>query len=336
MLWEGTTILWFNKRSAEYDLQDIRKGLSPSYRCFTSYSRPDEFIKTGDVVFPGTVDTVSYKKNLFTGVIPKKSTLYFTKDSKFPRTKISLSDYKRCIKLTKANYIVIDKSPNVCVTSEPYYLFKGSDYILAIEASNYNYYFNTKIDNLINLISRTDGISSIYQVFYGPLKCTDNLEFINSYNNGEYTVPFVYDSMLDNTINSTLPDPTLDELLAIQDMLASSDKGVIKLGGQMIAGYNVSKFPLTFRLLMLSNINWFYPAYGGSSVVIKQLKQTLGLTSVYRWNGVYNLQQAEVSGVAYSVDDVNLAKELAKNIPFVQESEGCFSDKIWCPDEYKI
>lgn len=333
--WEDKTILWFNKRSTEINLNDMIRGLEPSYNCFSYYSSPTEFFRNDNVVFSSAVDTTSYKNNLHKGSIPKNSVLFFTKESKFPRTKVSLSDYKRCIKIDKANYIVLNELPDVTISASSYYLFDNNNQILAIEDNDYWHYFGATVKQMLDTISKTDGTTNCVQIYHGTLKCTNNYALIEAYNNGEYKVPFILDSDLDTLINKSLPDPTIDELLAIKDMLASTDKGVVKLGGQMIAGYNVSKFPLTFRLLMLQEIKWLFSYNGGSSVVIKQLRETLGLTDVSKWGGYYNLHQVEQQGVTYSQDDINLAKQLAKEIPLVQDSDGAFADKVWCPDEYK-
>ena len=82
-------------------------------------------------------DLKKYLKNDISTVksIPNKSKLYFDKSSKFPRFKLEQTEYKRCIKIDKADYIVSKaEKPNLysmrynCIIETPdgYYGSKES------------------------------------------------------------------------------------------------------------------------------------------------------------------------------------------------------------------
>lgn len=335
-------IRFFSKRQHENNLQAKLNGSRWFGHVFNEYySQPPEFRFSEGYVVDINYDTDSYKNNFYTGTINKGSVLFFDEDSRFPRTKLSVAGIKRCIKKDKATYIVLKEPTEIKKAISSYIIFEDSGGMLyAIPEPEFVYYFQNSISNMENALKESDGPLGIVGEFYrGRIKGI-NSQGISSFvkfRDGDYTVPFITDNQLDLFINNTLPDPTIDELTAIREMLNSQDKAVVKLGAQMIAGYNVNKWPLTFRLLLMCSWKWANSYYGGNSVVIKQLKSALNIHKVDRWFG-WIVDSIEEPGVTYTKDDCELAKDLARHMDEVKDyckrAYHPLTQKF-IPDEYK-
>lgn len=75
------------------------------------------------------------------------------------------------------------------------------------------------------------------------------------YLDGQYTKPFVTDVQLDKIICEMCPEPTYEEFNSVLDMLNSEDASVVQLGVKMLTGYNVEKYKLSMRLILLTRRN---------------------------------------------------------------------------------
>lgn len=338
MLFEGKRVFWFGERFVQSNIELAAKGYNDRYRVFIEVDYYGPFDISADTLLRYDSDTESYLSNHFTGQIPSKSVLYFTEYSKFPRTKLSVSDLKRCIKVEKANYIVLKELPKSEECNDLYHIFtcdSKPDFVYVIKDSVYQLLYSGNLDFMNFQLMETDGIV-LSEIYCGKIKASTKYDFIENYNNGTYKVPFILDNELDSQINAMLPDPTLDEVLAIKDMLNSTDSSIIKLAIRMIAGFNISKFPLTFRLLLHECGNWTYSYNGGGSTVAKQIKESLNIEVYYtRRRPYYSLKEVcRNQKITYTKEDIDLAKQLAKNIQAVQDEPLRFEKEIWFPDEF--
>ena len=68
-----------------------------------------------------------------TKTINPESKLYFDPGSGFPRFKLGLTDNKRCIKVPKANYIVVSGNTEFGLTQEFFVVLQDSKGIYIIE-----------------------------------------------------------------------------------------------------------------------------------------------------------------------------------------------------------
>ena len=122
-------------------------------------------------------------------------------------------------------------------------------------------------------------------------------------------------------------------------MLQSPDSSIIKLASAMVGGYNISKWPLTFRVLLVTEPSWTHSYNGGNSVIVKQIKETLNITYASRsLNYITNYIQSKDE--VYSLEDIKLAQELVRRIPemkkWISRLQPFYLDTMpFVPDEYK-
>ena len=67
-----------------------------------------------------------------TTTVKPESKLYFDSGSGFPRFKLSLSDNKRCIKTSKANYIVVSGNKEFKTTTDEYIVIEDDKEIILV------------------------------------------------------------------------------------------------------------------------------------------------------------------------------------------------------------
>ena len=190
------------------------------------------------------------------------STLFFSSSSKFPRFKLAESDYKRCIKIEKANYIVYDDIP-----------IKGSSEVIMLEDETYVYVWR-KGWSSSSFSSRTafglrsewdkDPIEYIknHHLYYGAEinllyegkamvvnnKYKPLIDLVLDPNNN--TISFVTDKLLDEKINGTFDVLDEEAVRSICDMLDSPDRTTQGVGLKVLTGYNVQETPLTVRTIL--------------------------------------------------------------------------------------
>ena len=329
-----------------------KQGLLFNYNSFKWYKNNN---KSGDpfydpsYLYPLNTRGFIYPKQDLSGVdnhrtktIKSNSTLYFDQGSSFPRFKLGLTDNKRCIKTTKANYIVVSGEVNVTSTNESYVVLEDSEGIYFIRTDQWDTFFGGQLSVFTNNLNGLHDFKSDVKVIYnGKLQSFDKDSlYIVKYINGEYTVPFITDNDLDKICCSMCPEPTYEEFLSIIDMLNSDDASVVQLGVKMLTGYNIDKYKLSFRLILCTRKNWF--EWSKNLVACKQLVDTLGIDrySIYD-NFSSGCNRVEHSGETYDVEDIAIAKRLAYK--FIKEDLQKYlnnyyisRDYTWMPDERTI
>lgn len=313
------------------------------YCCFSDWWT-ERWSDAGKAGYIATEDfDIQNYANNFIQNLPENAVLYFDKNSNFPRAKLSITDYKRTIKPENANAIVLGSSATVKCINEIYHIFTDAVNIFAIKDEWFKLDFNSKFDdmksyeNILN-IKFHDNLRLIYS---GPIKIVnDPTDTIKMFNDKKYDKPFILDECLDKIVNQYLPDPDLKSLLSIKEMLYSSDRNMIKLGAIMAAGFNISKWPLTFRVLLGLNTNWIKPENGGNTVTIKQMQDSLKVESKCggKWYLASLIQSLKEN---YSEQDILLSQDLVRTFPDVKDfckmSQKFYLDALpFIPDEYKI
>lgn len=334
----GYNIYWFKPDWYKENIIRKNKGLWLR-RAFHSWSNFTKHYENG-YILPYDVNVDNYLNNFITS-IPEKATLYFDKSSKFPRTKISLTNCKRCTKLEKADFIVINNIAEIYNITDIYYIFTNGVDLFAITWNDFDTYFNNDLQKLQE--TKLVGLSfhcPLKLVYSGKLKLIfDESDVLKLFNENKYKVPFILDKDLTKIVNSTLPDPTLTEICTINEMLNSSDNSIIKLGALMAASFNINKWPLTFRVLLQNSPKWKRPENGGNTIVIKQLSETLNIE--FNHGGLDHVSWLIQSiKEVYSEEDIELAKSFVKTLPelerFCKIYEGFYLDTLpFIPDEYK-
>lgn len=211
-------------------------------------------IKTDSYILPGKNYFYEYFDKFYTD-ISGCSYLYFDKSSKFPRTKLTVTNMKRTIKPQKADFIVLKDKAKVVVTSDTYHIFTDSLDIFIIDDCAFDKYFQRDLNILQHATLGIKFIGALKMIYSGQITIVcdpdDTIKKFVELNDKR----FIVDSDLNRLVNEYLPDPTLDELLAIKDMINSSDRNIIKLGALMASGYNINKWLLTFQCLLGLNKN---------------------------------------------------------------------------------
>lgn len=253
---------------------------------------------------------ISSIKQQFVTKVNADSVLYFDESSKFPRYKLTISANKRCIKPVKADFIVVNDFRDPISISTRYCIFKNDIDYFMISEGDYDSEFKTTLSNLINRVTPFQELGDLELVYSGPIMVLDKTNnYIFKWMNGDYTQSFITDENLDKQLNELCPEPTAEELNSIVEMLDSDDDNVVKLGTKMLSGYNVTKYPLTFRLILLSRNKWWM--WTRNTVSTKQMVDSLHINGRnVTDNFAYALYYVEEDGFEYTAEDVALAKQI--------------------------
>ena len=280
--------------------------------------------------------------NLRTTTINPESKLFFDQSSGFPRFKLGLTDNKRCIKVPKADYIVVSGEVNYSITSEQLVVIQDSKGVYIIDWDDWVMYFGSDFQKLKTQLCGYHTFEPDAQIIYiGRIQSysKDSL-YLAKYVNGEYTVPYITDTDLDKICCSMCPEPTYDEFLSIVDMLNSEDASVVQLGIKMLTGYNVEKYKLSFRLILCTRRNWY--DWSRNLVACKQLLDTLKLDTYKIYdNFVSGAGYVQRGGETYDAEDIAIAKKLAAK--FMREDLQNYLERYyisrgyeWLPDERTV
>lgn len=208
-------------------------------------------------IYPTTKSAVEAKLKTLASTLTPNATLYFSASSEFPRFKLADTGYKRCIKVDKADFIVMGKLELNQRTN--CYLFEDEEYFYLVDYDQI--YFQYRSDqNKVNAFKanpeqyiRNHHLyygATITLVHHGPI-CygqagSTDVEHIM---NGDYKKT-ITDKDLDSAINGTFDKLDADTVASICDMLDSPDKVTKGVGLKVLTGYNVQATPLTIRTML--------------------------------------------------------------------------------------
>ena len=268
-------------------------------------------------IYPATKSAIETKlKNLISTLTPN-ATLYFSASSEFPRFKLTDTGYKRCIKIDKADFIVMGKLElNQC---DNCYLFEDEEYFYLIDYNRmYFYYrsdqykvsaFKTNPEQYIRnhhlYYGATLTLVHHGEICYGQAGSTD----VEHIMNGDYK-RIITDKDLDLAINGNFDKLDADTVSSICDMLDSPDKVTKGVGLKILTGYNVQATPLTIRT-MLGLREGLGSCPEWKSVGVQQVLSSIG------WNGfghfpgqLWNLLPKKGEENKYTDEDKNLVKDI--------------------------
>lgn len=200
--------------------------------------------------------------------VNQSSTLYFDKACTFPRYKLEGTNFKRCIKVDKADYIVIPKSYNKICN------FNTANYTYEIEDDKRIYLFDQIAYDIIPDKSKFN-ICKFEQTDY-LYADTQALGFLAYNVLNIYNKPFIFEEDLDRLISEThLEKLDADTINSIYEMMSSKDADSVELGCKLLSSFNVFDKSLTTSLLLfLTQDNWFCNK-GSKSVTFKSMLQSL-------------------------------------------------------------
>ena len=199
--------------------------------------------------------------------IKDDAVFYFTKQSKFPRFKLSNTAYKRCIKHEKADYIVV---PRITL---PHVQYVDT----VIETENF-YYISWYKLNLVEFESLLNIHSSQYKVKHN-VPIYDNLSdsdiTLLGIQSGKINKQCITDATLNKLIDSKNQVLTTDDIDQIKTMLESSDEETQALGLKLLANYNIDETRCAVKYLLSITSNfWKYNSYK-NNVSIKNMLNNL-------------------------------------------------------------
>ena len=231
--------------------------------------------------------------------VNQSSTLYFDKACTFHRYKLEGTNFKRCIKVDKADYIVIPKSYNKI------WNFNTSSYVYIIEDDERIYLFNQIAYDMIPDRSKFN-IKKFEQTDY--LYADTQTLGLLAYNVlNVYNKPFIFEEDLDKLISETHLDKLdADTINSIYEMMSSKDADSIELGCKLLTSFNVfDKVLTTSLLLFLTQDKWYYNK-GSKSVAFKSMLQSLN----YNDHGYNYIELVFKNHQTSNVEDRELSKLL--------------------------
>lgn len=239
---------------------------------------------------PRTLD-----KKLF-GTLTNGATLLFDKSSKFPRFKLKNTDFTRCIKEDRADFVIVGKPlpreySNIIVLESKDSIFIGRGRS------------STKVESLF---LTKEGIL-VKQIYSGSVhKYTKNEQILLYPPN----VPLINDEYLDKVINNSCEDLTFDSALEIIKLLKSPNDTNVELGVKILSTSNVSKYPITSLLILLSNTTWWNTKARHSvsvQMMLKTLKaENLDFGSLTVLGGLYRVKERH----PYTAEDKELGDKI--------------------------
>ena len=238
------------------------------------------------------------KKEWF-GELTDEATLFFDKSATFPRYKLEGTKYKRCIKLEKADFIIVDKNMTCEASWRSYVVYEDENYVYVTDGYNTNYVAPAFKKANINPKLKYHGRVCIYHqnsalIFNTPPK------------------PLISDEDLNKKIDSEVsPTMSADDAKQIITMLNSQDLTVVDLGIKLLAGFSMSATPFSIKTILLTNKRWLQ-TNARTSVGVKTMLTSLNVDrnqaeSRFPWNLSY-LNDSKT----YSEEDLKMGRSLLK------------------------
>lgn len=239
-------------------------------------------------------DYYNLKNALKIGKLTPTSKLFFSKTSKVPRIKLQNTELQRCIKVDKADLIVIPDNLN----------FK-CDYTSAYEDDT-TVYLIASYSNEGMFLKAHPNIQRISGGFIVLSK--DAEETIKLMQDSNLT--FIYDKEVNKMIDKNSSPITIDDLNSIKEMINSqTDSEIVGLGLKTLSSLNVSEFPLTVKtFLMLNNHRWPYNS-AKQQVDVKNMLASIDLLGWNHFSFPYDFRYLN-KDKTYSDEDRAMAKIL--------------------------
>ena len=268
-------------------------------------------------IYPATKSAVNAKLKTLVSTLTPNATLYFSASSEFPRFKLADTGYKRCIKIEKADFIVIGKlNLDQC---DNCYLFEDEEYFYLVDYDRMYFSYRSDKNKVAAFKVNPEQYirdhhlyygATLTLVYHGPI-CygqagSTDVEHIM---NGDYK-KIITDKDLDAAINGNFDKLDADTVSSICDMLDSPDKVTKGVGLKVLTGYNVQATPLTVRTMIgLREGLASCPEWKG--VGVQQVLSSIGWQGFGRFPGqLSNLLPRKGEENKYTEEDKNLVKDI--------------------------
>lgn len=200
--------------------------------------------------------------------IPDNAKLYFDESSSFPRFKLSTTTFKRCIKETKADVIVLNYDKRIyCYNYYSLYITPLADYIGPSD----------ELTSLAKLLNIKEIDISEKQVRMSNRLTSANIAYLNMISNS-YTKPVITDDDLNKIIDKMNPTLTQDDYDQLNTMITSKDEETVGLGLKLLTNYNIAATPCAIRYLLHSTHDCWKWNSVKTSVAFKNLLSALDIT----------------------------------------------------------
>ncbi len=248
-----------------------------------------------------------YSKKQLQDIIKAKRTsltnnevLFFGATSKFPRFKLSESNFKRCIKVDKATRGVVGEFDVNEYTFA--YMFEDEMYVYAMQKEYVNSIYSRLASREAQWIKDPIEYIKDHNLFYGskinelkagPFCACDKKsgKDLDMILDGSFKA-IITDEDLDKAISTSLESFTEEDVTAICDLLDSPDKSTKEVGLKMLVGYNVAEIPVTMRLILGARLNDLYSLPAWHSVGVQQVLKSVNFTGGYTFpNYMYNISK---------------------------------------------
>ena len=230
------------------------------------------------------------------------STLYFSKSSSFPRLKLENSCFKRCIKIAKADFVVVDPSSITTNDITVQYFNMGDDMCIV---TTYDLHYRQKeIETFLGYELPEIKLMTFYEL---SEKRADLIELIQ-----HPSVKFITDDTLNKAINAGDQVLDLESMHSIHGMLSSKDVESIELGLKMLTSFNIDETPLTISTMLLMNQRW-YMTNARDNVLVQNMLKQLNISNKRSSSGFpYNIHYlaTDLKNNNFSENDKQMAKEL--------------------------
>lgn len=224
----------------------------------------DDMVKRGIPYFSKIVDPVYDKEgfstareinNLTKTRLNGGESLFFMSNSRFPRTKLTGTNFKRVIKPEKADVLVYK---NLILLNSTWLvnLFETNNSYFAIPYNIRNRYLDDDdytSDPEKYIKTYVQDIAQLNPTYLGQVTiCTidqNNNFLLESILDGT-AKPLIHDDDLNKQICEGMSEITEEEVFSIKDMLESKDESIAGLGLKMLGSYNLNPYKVSLGLII--------------------------------------------------------------------------------------
>lgn len=224
--------------------------------------------------------------------LPGNKILYFGHSSKFPRFKLTDSNFKRCIKPEKADVCIINNESlvgygtwnNIHLLEDDGGIYMVDDIVTPINGFRFRdfnqltEFQNNPIKFILKYkISFWNNLREIDYVKTATAYPKDFTEDANLIMDGTYK-KISTDAALDTCLTNTFESMTFETLTSICEMLDSPDKATQGIGLKLLCNYNINDIKITIRTILgLRKYLADLPEW--KSVAVQQLLTTIHWTA---------------------------------------------------------
>lgn len=249
--------------------------------------------------------------------------LFFLPCSKFPRTKLAGTNFKRVVKPEKADILVYK---DLCLFSLIWIvdMFETNNSYFAIPY-NIRYHYLDRDEYIANpaeyIKNYVHDIAQLNPTFLGRASIANTrYEWLLDKIIDGTAPPIISDKELNDIVCKSMPEITEEEVLSIKDMLESRDASVAGLGLKMLGSYNLDCYKRSLGLIIKRRYRFLKQLNEWNCVSFKQVRTTT-LCLPYdigdQYFYIYSIRDAETKD-----------KELVVKLLFDYFKKDCYNANI--------